>query len=221
MAAALHLDWIDYAERLLGGGAVDWTAPDDVAQLILKAQALMPSDLVALPLDRMLFAAGQPGSSARGFHGAAPLRDLLADPVSRERALASVRMLAALPMLALGLPAPIEAAALASRLAGVEPDEPDEDLVDDAAVYIADFLRLFAGEAVAAVVLTEQRPRGHWREFYAPIAKVATGYGWRFAVQGHDSPLWEGIRSEHIPVDGEPEAVLARIRQLRLEGTGG
>ena len=210
MAGALHLDWIDYAERLIGGGAIDWASPAAVAGLINKAQALLPSDLVILPVARMLVAILSPAAEAASPKGAQPLRALLADEAVRAKLLETVAMMA-VPGLALGLPAPgLLAARAAERIGALSPDM-DEDLVDDAALYVADFLRIFANARIEGVALTgtDSFPR-----LSAPIQKVAQSYGWKFSDDG----LWDGVRTVHIAVDAEPEAVLAQVRALRLQG---
>ena len=210
MASALHLDWIDYAERLIGGGTIDWASPAAVAGLINKAQALLPSDLVILPVARMLRAIRSPAAEAVSPKGAQPLRALLADEVVRAKLLETVAMMV-VPALALGLPAPgLLAARAAEKIGALSPDM-DEDLVDDAALFIADFLRIFATARIEGVVLTGV---DGYPSLSAPIQKVALSYGWKFSDDG----LWDGVRTVRIAVDAEPEAVLAQVRALRSQG---
>ena len=210
MTGALHLDWIDYAERLIGGGAIDWASPSAVAGLINKAQALLPSDLVILPVARMLRAIRSPATEAASPKGAQPLRALLADAAVRAKLLETVAMMM-VPALALGLPTPgLLAAQAAEKIGALSPDM-DEDLVDDAALYVADFLRIFANARIEGVVLTGT---DSFPSLSAPIQKVAQSYGWKFSDDG----LWDGVRTVRIAVDAEPEAVLAQVRALRSQG---
>ncbi len=209
MSETLHLDWIDYAERLLGSGAIDWGNPSAVSELISKAQALLPSDLVILPVARMLSALASPTALAAKPRGAQPMRALLADEAIRARLLETVAMLS-VPALVLDFPAPGELAVLASDLAGLPAPEIDEDLVDDAAVYLADFLRIFATSPIKGIVLAESGDRAALRALCTPVEKVAASYGWHYAV----GDLWPGIRTVKIPADGEPETVLATVRAL-------
>lgn len=214
MAPALHLDWIDYAERLIGGGTVNWGRPAEVSALINKAQALLPSDLVILPLDRIFAALASPAALAAKPRGADPVRVLLGDAAIRAAVADTIAMLS-VPALALGLPAPVDLASLAAEIAGVPAPEIDEDLADDAAVYCADFLRGFATTAVGAVVLTETIPRPALHEFNAPIEKIAATYGWNYALRKPGGALWPGIDSIAIAPDGDPESVIATVRALR------
>ena len=211
MEEVLHLDWIDYAERLIGGGAIEWGSPAAVAGLINKAQALLPSDLIILPVGRMLVACASPVELAAKPRGAEPLRSLLGNVLTRGRIVETIQMIPA-PALALGLPAPAELAVLAARKVGLAAPGIDEDLVDDASVYVAEFLRIFAGERIAGIVLTEGAEGSVFRALYAPIRKVAASYGWNYADGGQP---WPDVRSIAIPVDGQPEAVLAQVRALR------
>ena len=211
MTARLHLDWIDYAEGLLGGGAIDWSSPAAVSGLINKAQALLPSDLVILPVDRMVLAMADPVGLAAKPRGAQPLRTLLADEANRARLIDTLSMIA-VPALALGLPAPGAFAGLAARLAGLPSPTVDEDLVDDAAVYLADFLRVFANSTIAGIFVAESEAESALRSFYAPLEKVAASYGWMFAI-GSPGPDFETV---HIQPGSEPEAVLTHVRTLRV-----
>jgi hypothetical protein len=205
----LHLDWIDYAEALLGGGAIDWSSPTAVSGLINKAQSLLPSDLVILPVDRMALALANPAILAVKPRGAQPLRAMLANDDIRASLVETVSMIS-VPALALGLGAPGKLAVLTSTKAGVPQPEVDEDLVDDAAVYIANFLRVFASSNLTGVIIADDGVE-QFRPLLAPIEKVAAAYGWRFAV----GPVWPEFETIQISVESKPEAVLAQVRALR------
>jgi hypothetical protein len=205
----LHLDWLDYAEALLGGGAIDWSSPPAVSGLINTAQSLLPSDLVILPVDRMALALADPATLMAKPRGVQPLRALLADDDIRASLVETVSMIS-VPALALGLSAPGTLAVLASAKAGVPQPEVDDDLVDDAAVYIANFLRVFASSDLTGVIIADDGV-AQFRPMLAPIEKVAAAYRWRFAV----GPVWPEFETVHIPAGSKPEAVLANVRALR------
>lgn len=235
-ATLLHLDWVDYAAALLGRGEIDWADPAAVAGLFTKAQALLPSDLVIVPVGRI--AAALPGLMAKLAGkpmGAQPLRTLLAEARLRDAINETlVRIAAGGAVLALGLPSPAGLAVAAASMAGLARPTVDEDLADDAAVYVADFLRAFAAAPIGAIVIDGVDP-SHL-PLLAPVSRVAAHYGWdvglRPAAAGGDfgldeTPLpagfWAGaaapelprLASITIPVDLVPEAVAAGIVRLR------
>jgi hypothetical protein len=209
-----HLDCIDYAEALLGGGAIDWGSPSAVSGLINKAQALLPSDIVILPVWRMLEALADPAAIAQRPREAQPLRTLLGNDIARAALLETVAMLS-VSKLALGLPEPGEMAELAATLAGLSPPDSDADLIDDAAVYVADFLRIFAQTSVASVVLSEDSNRITLSALYAPIQKVALAYGWDYAVWNGVGDIWHGTKTVTIEANAKPAEVLAMVADLR------
>lgn len=205
-----HLDWTDYAEALLG--PADWTDAASVAALHSKAQALLPSDLIVLPVARIAAAhiaarAGLHSAVASKPAEAQPLRALLGDPALRAMLLATLtRMQAGLggALLALGLPAPVAFAQSVATAAGLPAPTAGDDLADDAAVYMADFLRAFAGAPVGALVLGDSI----YPEFDTPVVKVAQHYGWR-VLRGGD------LRAAIIPADTRPEDAAELAGRLR------
>jgi hypothetical protein len=210
----LHIDCLDYAERLLG--PADWSSPESVAALINKAQALLPSDVVVLPVSRMLSAMPPVAAMAARSRGTQPLRALLADTDARARLMATVSMLV-VPRLALGLDAPAELAVLATELISQPQPDVDEDLIDDAAIFSADFLRIFSAMAVEAIILTESSPRQSVRALYAPIGKCSAAYGWAcgIAVHGSLENIWPSVKTIHIPSSANPEDTLALVKALK------
>lgn len=216
MTPQLYIDWIDYAEVLIGGGTIDWASPIAVSRLINKAQSLLPSDLIILPITTMLSTLGKSRAFASRQRMIDPLRTLLADTSNRQLILDTLTMLH-VPTLALGLCTPGELAVLAASMAGLQDFTLDEDVIDDAAVYMADFLRSFASVTINAVVLFEDSHFKGRRHLYTPIEKVVTSYGWRYVVMAPGEELWPGIRSVHIPTDSKPEDVLEYVRTLRQQ----
>ena len=214
-AQARRLLWLEhggYAARLLAGGEAPWRDVAATLAWMRQAQGLLRSDVVTLPageVARALLAQapGAPAASAssslrqamadKAARPAGPLRVWLADTALRDHVAALLAGLrAALPgtLIALAVPAPRQWLRLAAAAAGVagegqgEVDEADEDSLDAAASYSADFLRHFAS-GIDAVLLQEDRP---WPdadsaalclELYQPVANVAAHYGWSYGLQ--------------------------------------
>lgn len=211
----LHLDWVDYAERLLG--PADWTDAASSAALFGRAQALLPSDLVLLPVARMATAQLAGRAALRNLvaakpQGAQPLRTLLADAAFRAIVAEVLTRLAAgigRGMPGLQLPTPAALAAAVALAAGLAAPAVDEDFADDAAVYVADWLRAFAAAPVAVLLLED----GDHPEFDAPIIRVATHYDWVVLRPA-------GITSVVVPPDMQPEHALALVAGLRATAEG-
>ena len=192
----LHLDWLAYATALIGGGRLDWGDTGAVAALYGKAQALLPSDLIVLPLDAAIAAhvGSHPAlaaSLAARPRGAQPLRTLLADAGLRAHLAAVVTQVgraAATAMLAVSVADPLALARQAASLAGVAEPPADDDLADDASVYLADALRGLAHTPLAAIVIADADPR--YAAFLAPVRKVAAHYGWDVGFRGPADPAF-------------------------------
>ena len=204
-----QVDSTAYAEALLG--AADWTDAASIAALFARAQALLRSDLIVLPAARIAVAtamhADMRASVAARPEGAQPLRALLADAGLRATINATLTRLgdvAGGATLALSVPAPEAFAAAVAHAAGLSPPPADEDLADDAALYIADFLRAFAAAPLTALRLGETAFAG----LDAPIVRVAAHYGWELLRDAD-------VAVTHIPVDTRPENALALVVGLR------
>ena len=164
--------WFDAAAygraRLLGGGDVPWPSPAELSSFFAKIGAMFHSDAILVDLadlfaqriaaDQQLRAA----MAARSRPGYA-LRTLLADEQARGTAAEAVRVLAATsgPVpLVLTVPAPgrwLVAAAQQAQRDGSDPGPPDAGQAETAAIYSADFLRIFAGTGVDGLLLDEGR----------------------------------------------------------------
>ncbi len=154
------------------------------------------------------------------------LRTLLADEQARGTAAEAVRVLAATsgPVpLVLAVPAPgrwLAAAARQARRDGSDPAAPDAGQADGgppdagqadagppdagqaetAAIYCADFLRMFAGVGVDGLLLDEgQVPARELihPDAYRPVLNVADHYEWPVLIQAGASAAWP-----HGPVPG-------------------
>jgi len=225
-AAILHLDWLEYAARLLGGGSVDWGDAATVAGLLGKAQGLLKSDLVLLPVDRLLTArlAADPAlreAVSAKRRNVQPVRALLADEGVRQETVELVMQGRAHirgGSLGVTLPGPAALIGQVATLAGLDAPEIDDDLIDDAAVLIADFLRILAGLPVELIVLDGVEPEQV--ALHAPVARLCEHYGWRLAtrvdgrVQGYGS-LLAGLETMVIAADANPEATLATVAARR------
>lgn len=190
----LWLDYVDYAAQLLSGGRAPWLDSAALVAWYRKAQGLLKSDVVAVPLGRIAAAWVQahPDLAAalrekkRVLH---PLKTLLADAGLRTQlaeTLAGLR--ASLPgsVLALGLPSPRQWTAEVYRLAHGSDAEVGDDETDSAALYLADFLRAFGDSGVDALLIEETaatEPRSAEQfELYRPVANVAAHYRWALGL---------------------------------------
>jgi hypothetical protein len=196
-APALWLDYADYAGRLLAGGKIPWL---DVAALIAwyrKAQGLLKSNVVALPLAPLIEAwLGQHGELLEAMRQKrrvpAPLKTLLADEGLRGHVAETLRGLrasmASVP-LALVLASPrlwVSEAYLQAFGADSGP-EVGADEADSAAVYIADFLRAFGDAGVDVLLLQESaatEPKdAEELECYRSVLNVSAHYRWACGLQ--------------------------------------
>lgn len=194
----LWLDYSEYAGALLSGGSVPWL---DVSELVAwqrKAQGLLQSDVLELPIGSVSAAWLQAHpdllDAMRGKRRPVfALKTLLADPGLRAHLLEIAKGLRAsfarLP-LALACPSPrrwaIEAnrVALASEASAIEDFGPDES--EDAAAYLADFLRVFGDVGVDVLLLQEsaESEPGDAGGFaaYQPVLNVASHYRWEIGL---------------------------------------
>jgi hypothetical protein len=149
------------------------------------------------------------------------LRTLLGDEQARATAVEAVRVLAATSgsvPLVLTVPAPGRWLVAAARQAGSDPGPPDAGppgagppdagppdegppdagpldagQAETAAMYSADFLRLFAGTGVDGLLLDEGRvPAGELihPEAYRPVLNVADHYEWPVLIQTAAAAAW-------------------------------
>lgn len=186
----LWLDYAEYAGALLAGGKVPWL---DVSALVAwqrKAQGLLQSDVLELPLGTAAAAWLEAHPALREAMRAKrralfPLRTLLADEALRAHLVELAQGLRAsfarLP-LALACPSPKRWALEAYREAFGEDPEIEPEDVEDAAVYLADFLRSFGEVGVDLLLLRESAESepadAAALEAYRPVLNVAAHYRW-------------------------------------------
>jgi hypothetical protein len=200
--------WFDAAAygrtRLLGGRDVPWTSPAELSSFFAKIGGMFRSDAILVDLadlfaqrtaaDQQLRAT----MAARSRPGYA-LRTLLADEQARGTAAEAVRVLAATSgavPLVLTVPTPgrwLVAAAQQAQRDGSEPGRPDAAQAETAAIYSADFLRMFADSGVDGLLLDEGRvPAGELihPEAYRPVLNVAHYYEWPVLIQTDAAASW-------------------------------
>jgi hypothetical protein len=167
------LDFYDYAgARLAGAGGIPWLDDAAFAAFHGKAQGLLGSDVITVPVERIADALllAQPalsGAMREKKRPAYPLRRLLEDAGLRQAVsalLAPLRAADGERPLALVLPSPRQWLAAAYACAHGEPladevaNDPDE--IDGAAVYVANFIGEFASAGVDLVLLCESPDDG-------------------------------------------------------------
>jgi hypothetical protein len=202
--------WFDAAAygqaKLLGGGDVPWDSPAELSSFFAKLGAMFGSDAILVDVANIFarrLAADQElrtAMAARSRPGYA-LRTLLGDEQGRGAAVEAVRVLAAtsgsIPLV-LTVPAPGRWLVAAARQAGSDPGPLDAGPADTgqaetAAMYSADFLRLFAGTGVDGLLLDEGRaPAGELihPEAYRPVLNVADHYEWPVLIRTDAAAAW-------------------------------
>lgn len=196
--AQIWLDFYDYAAALLADGRIPWLDPAQFSALHLKAQALLQSAVISLPVEPIAAAliAAQPAireqmrARSRTVY---PLRCLLEQPALREAVLALLQPLrsahAARP-LALMLPSPRRwlklSYALAHDVSAESVVVEGGEEIEAASMYVADFLRSFAQSGIDAVVLVETAGGGarsaEELSWYAPVFNKVQHYRWELGL---------------------------------------
>ncbi len=192
--------WIDstaYTARLLEGGSAPWL---DVANFLAwqrKAQGLVRSDVITLPVAAVVSALLEKSPSLRDAMAAKPraqfaLKTLLADETLRahlSELLAGLRACFVGAPLVLQIPSPRAWVVQSYVQAHGNADDitVDEELVDAAAMYVADFLRTFSEAGVDGLLLVEasaDMPQATAElEWYRPVFNVAAHYRWQLGVK--------------------------------------
>ena len=201
----LWLDYTDYAGSLFGDGKPPFLDTAACVAWYRKAQGLLQSDVVALPVGALfedwLLAHPTTLEVMRGKsrRAAGPLRELLAAPAMREHLIDLVKGLRAAfskSLVILTVPSPPDWIDRAFSLATPGPVAAiDADSVDSAASNVADFLRIFAAHGIDAVLM--EQTSAAWRDMtsvwalYEPILNVSQHYGWDIGlrVSGCASPI--------------------------------
>lgn len=211
-ALRVWLETSGYARRLLlGAGGDPWGAgAATYLSFFSQARGLLPADVAEVDvgelfrswIDRHPELAAEMGAKKRVTW---PLRRMLEEEGPR-RLLDEVTEAVGANLqgqvpLVLALPSPAAWLAEAQKMAGREPDVSDEDAVEDAAMYMADFVRCVAGRPIGGLLLREEGVPGP-AERYAPLLNAARHYRW--AVVGQDvAPGAAGLFDVTIGAGGE------------------
>lgn len=225
----LWLDYGAYAARLLAGGRVPWTDADAAIGWLRKAQGLLRSDVVSLPVREVVAAWLQVRPELRTAMAAKPraahaLKTLLADEALRAQLAwlaTALRSSFGAQALVLALPSPHHWVTLAHGQAHAGGRvEVDADAVDDAAVYIADFLRRFADCGLDGVLLEESRESAaavaDFLPLYQPLLNVAAHYRWDAGLLLPAEVSAAGVEGLDFLVASEP--VAGCVPGLRVPG---
>jgi hypothetical protein len=197
--------WFDPAAygrvKLLGGGDVPWGRPAELSSFFAKLAGMFHSDAVLVDLADVFAQRTAGDQQLRSAMGARSrpgyaLRTLLADEEARSTAAEAVRVLAAsrgaVPLV-LTVPTPGRWLVAAAQQAGSDPPPPDPAQAETAAIYTADFLRLFAGAGVDGLLLDEGRvPAAELihPEAYRSALNVAEHYEWPVLILAGSAAAW-------------------------------
>lgn len=208
-APCLWLDYDSYAGALLANGNVPWLDVDALVGWMRKAQSLLKSDVVTVPVAAVVEQWLGAHSELRTAMAAKrrvvfPLKTLLADVALRRHLVDLAKALRSSfpkPPLMLALPSPrLWVAQTSAQAHPGEAVEIDADAVDGAAAYIADFLREFAECGIDGIVLLEspesEPASAEDLQLYQAVFNVAAHYRWdaglRLPVAKHDAALGAG-----------------------------
>jgi hypothetical protein len=179
--------------KLLGGAPVPWTSPGDLGAFTSKAQGMFGSDALIVDVADLCAerVAADPelraamGSRSRAGHA---LRTMLADD-----AVGALRGGADGTPLVLSIPSPAQWLTISAGQAGQPAEHPDADRADTAAMYIADFLRVFGTAGVDGLLLDEGPVAAVElvpADAYRPVLNVAENYGWPTLICTPAAAAW-------------------------------
>ncbi len=251
-STAVVIDHQQYAQAvILRGRPIPWADPADYSQFIGQAQGLLRPDTTLLDLGAFYANATatderlRSSLSARNRRGYA-LKTLLADGKTAAAALelATVVAQTSAAPLVMQIPSPMLWLALTHELSGAGPAaDLDADSAENAAVYVAEWLRRLSELPVSVLLLDErwtgagQLPTVHDAS-YTPVSNVTDHYRWALArrwparvqvigstITGTVVPraFWRADAAgapsgdflfAEIPADAVPETVLSRLGSL-------
>jgi hypothetical protein len=195
-------DAVSYGRvRLLGGGDVPWASPGELSSFFARIGGMFHCDAILVDVADVFAQRAAAGRQLRAAMAARSrpgyaLRTLLGDEQARGTAVEAVRVLAAAggPVpLVLSVPAPGRWLVAAGQQAGSDPGAADAGQAETAAVYTADFLRIFAGTGVDGLLLDEGRvPAGELIHpgAYRPALNVAGHYEWPVLIRTDAAAAW-------------------------------
>lgn len=190
--------WLEssgYARRLLLGPEGDPWAEGAAKYLSFFSQArgLLRDDVAVVPVGDLYrsWIARHPGLAmemAAKKRATFPLRRMLEEEGPRKLLDEVAEAVAAnlqgqVPMV-LAMPSPAVWLDEAQRMVGREPEERDDDAVEDAAMYIADFVRCVAARPVGGLLIEEAETEPGPADRYAPVFNAARHYRWAVVGRG-------------------------------------
>jgi hypothetical protein len=200
-ATPVWFDSLAYCrDKLLSGEPLPWASPGELTAFVGKAQGMFRSDALLVDLADLYAWRVAGDAELRASMGARTrpgyaLRTLLNDEDGRAVAVDAVTATAgggATPVV-LSLPSPARWLLVTAELAGQPAEPPDADRADTAAMYLADFLRIFATSPVDGLLLHE----GHTPaadllhpDAYRPVLNVADHYEWPVLVCTETAAAW-------------------------------
>jgi hypothetical protein len=193
----LWLDDADYSAALLAGGAAPWLDATAYVTWRRKAQSLLKSNVIAVPVARICRAWLANDATLRGACAAKtranfPLKTLLAAADLRRHLadiIVGLRSSFPTPALALVCPSPRAWISDAYRWAFGESAqiEVGEEEVDAATLHSADFLREFGGSGIDTVLLEEsaqsEPATAAEIEWYRSVLNVGAHYRWDMGLE--------------------------------------
>lgn len=189
------IDWTEYAGRLLAAGHPPWLDATAAVAWQKKSQALLRSDVLSIPVERIAAAwiAEHPAlreAMAARSRPVYPVKTLLGDEGLRSLLVATVRAMRASmpgPLVALSLPSPRAWVGEAYRQAHDATVDAGDDEADSAALYLADFLRPFGDAGVDVVELVETDATEPACDTdtacYQSVCNVAAHYRWDIGLR--------------------------------------
>jgi hypothetical protein len=200
----LWLDDTAYGARLLAGGSPPWLDVSALVSWRRKVQGLLKPSVSVLDVAPLADAWIDANPSVRQAmsaqrRGTAPLRALLSEEGLRlhiKEVLAGLRASSSAP-LALGSPSPRKWIRRAYQTAFAEHLTPGEDETDSAAVYLADFLRVFGESSIDVLLLeddVETAPADSQQVgWYQSVLNLARHYRWDVGLRVPQVPQGESL----------------------------
>jgi hypothetical protein len=188
----IWLDYIAYANRLFAGGKPElWQDPYLLITVYSQAQGLLRSDVIHIPVNKV-YESWLEANSAEiekwmGKRTTFVLKKMIALEEPRNILLEVLRGLTQMNSdakpFALSLGSPQQWLQWISRI--VRPSEEptiSNDDVESAAMYLADYLRIYSTAGISAIVMEETdnliSEISERIEFYQPILNLASHYQW-------------------------------------------
>jgi hypothetical protein len=187
--------------KLLAGASLPWASPGELAAFTGKAQGMFGSDALLVDVADLCGERAMADPELRAAMGLRSragyaLRTLLADDTVRTAAVDAVGAVsgggAGTPVV-LSMPSPARWLTISSDLAGQPAEPPDADRADTAAMYVADYLRVFGTSGVDGLLLDEGpvvAPELVPADAYRPVLNVAEHYGWPVLISTPAAAAW-------------------------------